>query len=65
MSRCLTLMYSIVLDLVKQGNDQRDYYYFMGLGHYKLEVGNMGMVHGMHPGSRSITSHLRINFVGI
>ena len=26
---------------VIKGKDQRDYYYFMALGHYKLEVGGM------------------------
>lgn len=25
-------------ELVRQGRDQRDYYYFVALGHYKLEV---------------------------
>ena len=24
--------------LVQEGTDQRDFYYIMGLGHYKLEV---------------------------
>ena len=24
-----------------KGKDQRDYYYFMALGHYKLEVGDV------------------------
>ena len=24
-----------------KGKDQRDYYYFMALGHYKLEVGGV------------------------
>ena len=24
--------------MIKPGKDQRDYYYFMALGHYKLEV---------------------------
>ena len=26
---------------VIKGKDQRDYYYFMALGHYKLEVGDV------------------------
>ena len=26
---------------VVKGKDQRDYYYFMALGHYKLEVGSV------------------------
>ena len=26
---------------VVKGKDQRDYYYFMALSHYKLEVGGM------------------------
>ena len=28
----------ILLELIRPGKDQRDYYYFMALGHYKLEV---------------------------
>ncbi len=27
-----------LLELIRPGKDQRDYYYFIALGHYKLEV---------------------------
>ena len=32
----------INIGIIVQGRDQRDYYYFMGLGHYKLEVSTLG-----------------------
>lgn len=33
------LLICLYPEMIKPGKDQRDYYYFMAVGHYKLEVG--------------------------
>lgn len=41
----LLLFHFMVTELIQQGRDQRDYFYFVGLGHYKLEVKNTIYTH--------------------
>lgn len=36
----IMVCFMTILEMIKPGKDQRDYYYFMALGHYKLEVNN-------------------------
>ena len=36
------LIFIMVAGLIEAGKDQRDIYYFVSLGHYKLEVGMQG-----------------------
>lgn len=38
MIQVIIVCFVTILELIKPGKDQRDYYYFMALGHYKLEV---------------------------
>ena len=40
--------YTDLTELIKPGKDQRDYYYFVALGHYKLEVGGCHLMCSIH-----------------
>lgn len=40
---------TLILELIRPGKDQRDYYYFMALGHYKLEVSSWLKNHKIYP----------------